>query len=60
MAEDVRAAERLLRQRRAELQQLILQMKSDHLTAGSVFQILNNELRSIEEKLKNTSQLTSK
>lgn len=60
MAEDVRAAERLLRQRRAELQQLILQMKSDHLTTGSVFQILNNELRSIEEKLKNTSQLTSK
>lgn len=60
MAEDVRAAERSLRQRRAELQQLILQMKSDHLTAGSVFQILNNELRSIEEKLKNASQLTSK
>lgn len=60
MAEDVRAAERSLRERRAELQQLILQMKSDHLTTGSVFQILNNELRSIEEKLKNTSQLTSK
>ncbi len=60
MPEDVRAAERSLRERRAELQQLILQMKSDHLTTGSVFQILNNELRSIEEKLKNTSQLTSK
>ena len=60
MAEDIRALERSLRNRRAELQRLILQMRSDHLSSGSVFRILNNELRSIEEKLKNPSDLSSK
>jgi hypothetical protein len=60
MDEDIKALERALRSRKAELQRLILQMRSDHLNSGSVFRILNNELRSIEEKLKNPSQPSSK
>ena len=60
MAEDIRALERALRNRRAELQRLILQMRSDHLNSGAVFRILNKELRSIEEKLKNPAEPTSK
>lgn len=53
MAEDIKALERALRNRRIELQRLLLQMQSDHLHTGSVFRILNEELRSIDEKLKN-------
>lgn len=60
MTEDIKALERALRNRRAELQRLILQMRSDHLNSGSVFRILNSELHSIEEKLKNPSEATSK
>ena len=60
MAEDIKSLERSLRNRKVELQGLILQMRSDHLSTGSVFRILNNELRSIEEKLKNPSQRSSK
>jgi hypothetical protein len=60
MAEDIKARERSLRDRKAELQGLILQMRSDHLNTGSVFRILNSELRSIEERLKNPSRRSSK
>jgi len=57
MNEDLRALERALRNRRAELQQLIGQMISDNMNNSSVFRNLNKELEIIEEKLKKPGEL---
>ncbi len=57
MNEDLRALERALRNRRAELQKLIGQMISDNMNNSPVFRNLNRELEGIEEKLKRPGEL---
>ncbi len=57
MDSQVKALKKALRERRAELQALIDQMKSDQLQNSSVFHHLETELSNISQKLEeNTSQ----
>ncbi|HYF71084.1 MAG TPA: hypothetical protein VD884_23305 [Ohtaekwangia sp.] len=48
---NVKALKQALRQRELELQQLIRQMKSDHLNSSSVYKNLERELHDVKEKL---------
>jgi hypothetical protein len=53
MESNVKALRKALQERRAELQQLVDQMKSDQLQRSSVYRNLENELAGIREKLQN-------
>ena len=60
MNSEIKALKKALENRKAELQQLIDQMKSDQLNKSSVYRSLENELSTIREKLGSSASETKK
>jgi hypothetical protein len=52
MNSEVQSIKRSLRQRQAELTELINQMKQDQLNRGAVFKTLESELTTVVEQLR--------
>jgi hypothetical protein len=60
MNPDSKALKKALQNRKAELQNLISQMKSDQLNKSSVYRNLENELSTIRETLENNDSGSKK
>lgn len=52
MNPELKALQKALKNRKAELEQLIIQMKTDQLNKGSVYKSLKEELSQVEVRLK--------
>ena len=60
MDSEIKAMRKALQNRRAELEELIDQMRSDQLARSSVFRNLNQELASVRQKLSDPSSTAAK